>query len=540
MRRALPVLFLFGCNPSAVDDRLEPPEQREAPIEEPFRQPLPGHRCSGGDAETHYEEVTRCAGIVAQRTHLASYNATGQAFGDYDNDGLLDLYVTDSVGFNTLYHNNGDGTFSISRLFDQVSEELDIGGGAVFVDYDNDGWRDLYVLNWGENHLYRNVEGREFVDVTEEAGVGDPGKGITATWGDYDNDGYVDLYVANWLCPECEGDYVDAGKDALYHANGDGTFENVSHLLGDHELSGAGFVGLFFDYDNDADLDIYVVNDKGWEGEAVPDAPMNRNVFFENRGPGCDGWCFIERARAANADLRIESMGIAVADYDGDNDLDVFVSNTGWPYLLQNQGDRTFVDVAQSSGAGYDHKSWGANFLDFDNDGDLDLYYALGESFGFDGPNRLMSNNGDGTFDDVSDVSGADDADYTIGTLTGDYDNDGAVDIVVGNWARDYRLYRNLATEKTENNWISIRLIGSGPVNRDAIGARVEVVDSEGRSVMQEVKCGSSSGSGNDIRLHFGLGKALADRAYVRWPNGITQRVEVLPTNDQLELHYRE
>lgn len=527
---------LLACAPQAsVPSPSEAPPPPTAPIER--RLDVPRHRCADGTASTPFEDVTSCVNLTARRGYVDDYQTTGQAFGDIDNDGFLDLYVTDSTGPNTLYRNNGDGTFSIARQFEQVANHL-TSGGAIFVDYNNDGYSDLYVLNLGPNALYRNDKGLRFVDVSEAAGVADPGKGQTAAFGDYDNDGFVDLYVTNWACPECDGDPLVTSKDVLYRNLGNGTFEDVRHLLGDIELSGAGFVASFLDYDDDGDLDIYLVNDKGYPGPREEGGPMNRNVLWENRGPGCGGWCFEERAEEAGAAYGLDGMGLAIGDYDNDEDLDLFFTNIGDPVMLANQGDGTFVDATEATGVAYDHESWGAAFLDYDNDGALDLYYALGNAFGFESPNRLFHNRGDGTFEDVSDTSGADDAAYSIGVATGDYDNDGAVDIVVGDWARGYRLLRNLANEQHDRNWITLKLIGRAPVNRDAIGARVTVVTTGGRRLLQEVKCGSSNGSGNDLRLHFGLGDEGVERLQVRWPDGVTETITEVPLRESTHLPY--
>jgi len=157
---------------------------------------------SPASAETEpdpiFEDVSRQAGITDNRD--GTEKAVGQAWGDYDNDGWVDLYVTDTDGPNTLYHNNGDGTFSISAFYDQLDLPAAENIGASFVDYDNDGWKDLYVVARGENRLFHNDAGRGFTDVTSTAGVGDPSDGKTASWGDFDQDGYLDLYIANWSC----------------------------------------------------------------------------------------------------------------------------------------------------------------------------------------------------------------------------------------------------------------------------------------------------------------------------------------------------
>ena len=194
----------------------------------------------------------------------SGYLGIGQAWGDYDNDGWVDLFLAGGQSPSTLYRNNGDGTFSIPEQAADVALANAWTGGAVWADYDNDGWRDLYVLAHGPNVLFRNQSGAGFRDVTTTAGVGDAGKGSTAAWGDYDGDGLLDLFVANWRCyPECPRDNAAAlASDRLYRNRGDGTFEDVSTLLGD-KLRGAAFSASFADFDDDGDPDIYVVNDMG-------------------------------------------------------------------------------------------------------------------------------------------------------------------------------------------------------------------------------------------------------------------------------------
>ncbi|NKQ37773.1 MAG: CRTAC1 family protein, partial [Chloroflexi bacterium] len=479
-----------------------------------------------------FVEVTEATGIDGRRASDDGEKVTGQAWGDTDGDGWLDLYLTDTDGRNTLYRNNGDGTFSLSPFSEQVALPDALSGGATFADYDNDGRPDLYVLNWGANTLFHNEGENGFRDVTQEAGVGDSSNGKTAAWGDYDSDGYLDLYVANWACvPKCGRSY-EGDKDRLYHNNGDGTFSDVTSLLPGGKTRGAGFVASFADYDNDGDPDIYLVND-----EFVN--PVG-NALWRNDGPGCDGWCFTEVSEAANADTRVMGMGLATADYDRDGDLDFFFSNAGPMTLLQNQGDGTFRDVAEASGVQFPQGvGWGSVFFDYDNDGWLDLYLALlqGGSGGRP-PNPLFHNNGDGTFTNMAADSGAGNIGRSIGVAYADYDKDGWLDLVVGNYDEGYHLYRNTLGDTSSNNWLTLKLVGDGPVNRDAVGARVWLTDSYGRTQLQEVKNGSSLGSGNTLALHFGLGRAKVSLVEIRWPDGTIQRIENVPINREHEIVY--
>lgn len=503
----------------------------------------PGHFFSAHaqDDAPFFVDVSAEAGIGPNR--VGEDKVIGQAWGDVDNDGWLDFYVTDHAGPNTLYRNEGNGAFTLSALSGAVALTDSYSAGAVFVDYDNDGWRDLYVVNWGENVLFRNMGGAAFVDVTAEAGVGDAGNGKSAAWGDYDQDGFVDLYVANWSCyPKC-GRPSTGDIDRLYHNNGDGTFTNVTNLLSG-KIAGSGFVASFTDYDNDGDPDIYLVNDEFIN-------PVG-NGLWRNDGPGCDGWCFTEVSQEAGADTKLMGMGLATGDYDNDGDQDFFFSNAGPMRLLQNQGNGAFVDVAQAAGVDSANSTgWGAVFFDYDNDGWQDLYLAVSDVVGkqeagtnqADGPasplNQLFHNNGVGSFTNVSDRSGASESGSTLGVATADYDQDGRIDLLVGNIDTGYLLYRNQRADSLANHWFTIELIGGGPVNRDAIGARVYVTTADGASRMQEVISGSSLGAGNELALHFGLGAhAEISTLEVRWPDGLHQSFVDVAADRRVVLAY--
>jgi enediyne biosynthesis protein E4 len=482
-----------------------------------------------------FENVSQAAGVVMIRQ--SNEKITGQAWGDYDQDGWPDLYLTHTHGPNVLYRNNGDGTFSISPFSDSVALPEALSGGASFADYNNDGWPDLFVANWGANTLFRNDEGQGFTDVTETAGVGDANNGKTASWGDYNGDGNLDLYVANWAClPRC-GRPSQGDVDRLYRNNGDGTFTDVTRLLPGSGVTGAGFVASFIDYDNDGDVDIYLVNDEFIN-------PVG-NALWRNDGPGCDGWCFTNVSADSGANTRVMGMGLATADYDGDGDLDFFFSNGGPMILLQNQGDGTFKDVAVAAGVDFPAIGWGSVFFDYDNDGWQDLYLAVMEPINqADAGNPLFRNEGDGTFTNLGAGSGAGDIGRTIGVAYADYDRDGWVDLVIGNYDSGYELYRNRGAQLFDNNWLALRVVGQGPVNRDGVGARVTVTDGHGRTHIQDVINGASLGAGNALELHFGLGQMTADGqplvrdVEIRWPDGTIQSFGPLTPNQYHTLVY--
>ena len=499
---------------------------------------LPPAAAQAPPAAELFVDATAAAGIDAPHRSswdeftsevvVSGYLGIGQAWGDFDNDGWVDLFLAGGQSPSTLYRNDGDGTFSIPRQAAAVALADSWTGGAVWGDFDNDGWRDLYVLAHGPNVLFRNEAGAGFRDVTAAAGVGDAGKGSGAAWGDYDGDGFLDLFVANWRCfPECPREQAAAlASDRLYRNRGDGTFEDVSALLGD-KLRGAAFAASFVDFDDDGDLDIYVVND-------MVEHPIG-NVLWRNGGPGCGGWCWSDASRETGTGAVRNGMGLAVGDYDNDLDLDFYFSDMGRPMaLLQNVGGR-FRDATEAAGVGAQRSNlvgWGTAFFDFDNDGWLDLVLAasgFAERFGSaTGPvglllphaNVLFRNRGHGNYAAVTPPGWRERPKPSMGVAYADYDRDGLVDLVVGNFDVGYTLHRNTGLAAAGNHWLTVRLEGRPPVNRDAVGARVFVTTGDGRTRMQEVKSGSSLGAGNDTALHFGLGAWAAAAVRVRWPDG--------------------
>jgi len=486
--------------------------------------------------ELLFADVSESSGITA--THHAvwddsapelykdGYLAAGSAWSDYDNDGWVDLFVTGNLDPNVLYHNNQDGTFSVSDFSEILSLPDVPSGGAVWADFDNDGWRDIYVLNMGANRLYRNLEGHGFEDVTLSAGVGDIGKGTTAAWGDYNKDSYLDLYVANWSCmPACQLSDFSHSRDVLYQNNGDGTFTDMSGLLSYEKLLGAGFSVSFVDYDNDLDLDIYVVNDKAVN-------PIG-NVLWRNDGEGCFAWCWTDVSEVSNTDSVVHGMGLAVGDYDNDSDMDFYFSNmVREMILLENQGDGTFDNVTRDAGVHYitgDSVGWGTAFLDFDNDGWLDLYLAatgLSPIYGkagmhFQYPDMLYHNNQDSTFTPLAhELFSTEDPLPTMGMSTADFNNDGWIDYALTIWNEGHRLYQNTGRHSEENNWLSITLVGGSDLPRDPLGTRIVVKTTDGLKQTRELKSGSSLGAGNDLILHFGLGISKVEYMEVRWLNG--------------------
>lgn len=455
-------------------------------------------------APFQFADVTAAAGITQQ--HFSTNLITGQAWGDYDNDGWPDLYLTNGQGANTLYRNQGDGSFAVSVYSDQVALADRSSGGVTFVDYNNDGWLDLLVLNDGVDVLFRNT-GVGFVDVTASVGLAaHQGVGESAAWADFNRDGYLDVYIVNWY--EEDGVHPDR-HDRLYQNQQGKAFVDVSALLDVGRMSGPGFAAVFVDYDRDGDQDLYVVNDK-----------LFGNVLWRNDGPGCGGWCFSDVSVETDAQRPAYSMGIAVSDFDLDADYDLFYSSIGESILLQNQIDLglyQFLDVAEQAGVLTTAVSWGAFFADFDNDGLEDLYLATSNS----DPalsDRMYHNLGQGQFADVSAGSGASNPSATIGAAYADYDLDGRIDFVVGNTGEGYRLYRNITA--SANNWLGVSLKASQRFDAAAVGSEVIVQLDDGARLRRYRHLGSSIGSSHQPTLHFGLGERSPVAIEVIWPDG--------------------
>jgi hypothetical protein len=516
---------------------------------------------AGGQAIPRFRDVASEAGIVLAHHGDTSEGSpavgTGVAWGDYNGDGLLDLYVTDHRGASHLYRNNGDGTFTDVAEEAGVANPLSHATSAAFVDYDNDGWPDLYVgVSYGPNVLYCNNRDGTFRDVTARSGLGDIGHTLSTAWADYDGDGYLDVFVVNYPDSAISFDGNTSINESvktvkriyrpynrLYHNNGDGTFADVTHLLGDiagPATRGFGFSAVWFDYNRDGRPDLYVAYDFG---DAV-----QPNTMWRNDGPGGPhGWRFTQVQEELRVAAAFNTMGVVSGDYNNDGWLDLAVTNIGPNFLYRNNRARSFTDVARQAGVAHavdtvdnmlnPSMTWGLDFADLNNDGWLDLYLVAGTMYFENIPqaNSLFLNDHGRGFVDVSAASGTNDPGQGRSVAVGDYDGDGHLDMFVANFGQPPLLYRNLSGG-SGNRWLRIELEGTQS-NRDAVGARVELYAVGLRRQVREVQIGQGLGSCDDKALHFGLGTASrVERLDIRWPSGRTQRLEHVTPNQVLRV----
>ncbi len=519
-----------------------------------------------GVAFIHYNGATG-------KKHHAEAMGAGAAFFDYNNDGYLDIYVVNGADLsgkgvspgNVLYRNNGNKSFT-NISFTNITRTAGVGNqgfgmGVCTADYDNNGYQDLYVTNFGANVLYRNNNDGTFTNVTASAGVGDTRWGSSCAFADYDNDGDLDLYVANYLdltlvkqnmwCGRheegyrtyCHPDNYEGVADVLYRNNGNGTFTNVTQAAGVSNPTGKGLGVVFADYDNDGDADIFVANDS------------TANFLYQNNGNGIFTEVGVLSGVAYNGNGQAEAgMGTDFADYDNDGLLDIFVTNFDFETntLYRNQGGGFFVDTTALAGLGEDREpymGWGTKLFDYDNDGDKDLFIVNGhlqdniqlysDATTHGQSNQLFRNNGGSRFTEVTLDSGQNLLAKTVGrgTAFGDYDNDGDTDIFIVNNGQEAMLLRNDGGNR--NHWLMVKTVGTKS-NRDGIGARVKVV-AGALTQVAEVRSGSSYLSENDPRLLFGLGsQAKVDQVEIRWPSGIVETFKNVAANQLLTLTEQE
>lgn len=476
----------------------------------------------------------------------------GAAFLDYDQDGYIDIYMCSGTwieGFsksekpkkiaeNHLYHNRQDGTF------EDVTKKAGVGGsgysmGITVGDFNNDGYPDIYISNYGPNTLYRNNGNGTFTDVTKRAMVGG-GKecSVGAVWLDFDNDGLLDLYVGNYLNFDPEYKYYyapdgfpgplayDSQKDILYHNKGDGIFEDVTEKMGIVDIDGRAMGVGAADYDDDGFVDIYVANDH-----------TVNYLWHNNEGKG-----FVDRGTMSGtgfsqAGEATVSMSVDFADYNGDGLLDMFISDDNYCSLYENLGNGLFSDKSYSSGisvASGQFVGWSSSFFDYDNDGDADIFKtngALKHKYGQE--DQLFENIENGKFKDVSVERGQYFREENVGrgACLGDYDNDGDIDIYIVNLDSYGMFLRN--NKGNQNNWLTLNLVGQTS-NRDGIGSRIKLI-AGGKVQTAQKKSTSGYLSQNDPRIHFGLVKNdIVERIEIKWPSGKLQVLENIKVNQIL------
>ncbi len=476
----------------------------------------------------------------------------GCAFLDYDNDGWMDIFLVNSGPSdfwkpakpvrNALYKNNRDGTFT------DVTEKAGVGGsyfgmGIAVGDYDNDGWPDLFVTSYGKCILYRNNHDGTFTDVTEKAGVAAPGWTTSAVWFDYDSDGRLDLFVCSFVdysgvrklaCGNnqigknyyCVPRLFSPTASFLYHNNGDGTFTEVSKGTAIAQALGKGLGVVATDINNDGRMDLFVAND------------TVQNFLFVNRGPGPNGkWKWDEIALQAGVGYSESGrprsgMGVDAADLDGDGWQDLFVANVDHEMysVYQNNRDETFRDSASTHGVARATRllsGWGLKYFDYDNDGSVDLFLANGHpddmidaysmQVKYREPLLLFHQDADRKLHDVSQTAGpVFRKDFAArGLAVGDYDNDGALDVLVGVNGAAPVLLKNDAVKG--NNWLGLKLEGT-QCNRDAIGARI-CWTAGGKTRCRLKNNGGSYLSSHDPREVLGIGTATKiDELEIHWP----------------------
>jgi hypothetical protein len=532
-----------------------------------------------------FKEGNQAAGLrsftvvsgTPQKDYIIEAMGGGVCLLDYDRDGFIDIYFvngghvknfqdgTPSGLHNALFHNQGD------RAFRNVTEAAGVGGngawgyGCSAADYDNDGWPDLYVANYGHNILYHNLGNGRFEEVTAKAKADDPRWSTGSAWADYNGDGWLDLFVGNYIAldpahlpPPGSTEYgsmgggagcVDEGMpvmcgpaglpgagDSLLRNNGDGTFTSAGKEAGVDDANEYYALGAeWCDFDDDNRPDLYVANDG------------KPNYLYHNLGDGTfEEMGLLSGVAVSGQGDEQASMGVACGDYENKGLQAIYVTHfaSDTNALYRNEGHMNFVDMTFPAGLGpptLPGVNWGTFFFDADNDGWLDLFAAGGHVYpgassgpgkrGYRQANLLFHNTGGGHFQEAEGIfAGVTDA-VSRGAVWGDLDNDGALDIVVSNLDDPPSLLWN--ETQPRGNFLMLTLQGTAS-NRDAVGAHVRVRTGS-QWQLREVRRGDSYLSGNDPRVHFGLGTAAAaDEVQIRWPSGVVTVLKDVRANQFL------
>jgi hypothetical protein len=551
-----------------------------APVLDSEKRPI----TAGGfvkDGPVVFQDISEKAGIASwhhkmgtpKKTFILETIGSGVALLDYDNDGWLDIYLVNGSTYEALdgkadppraalFHNNHDGTFTDVAGQAGVANER-WGFGVAVGDYDNDGWPDLYVSNFGKNRLYRNNHDGTFTDVAEHAGVTLGNWSTGASFGDYDGDGKLDLFVPGYIHYDignppapgsaavgysycqyrgapvmCGPRGLQGEPDHLFHNNGDGTFTDVSEKAGvSDKRHYYGFSSTFVDVNNDGKVDLIVADD------STP------NYLYMNKGDGTfEDASFYSGFALNQAARETASMGLAVGDYLNNGWVDLYTTTFSDDYktLFRNEGDGNFSEITPQMGIAevtYPFLSWGTEFIDYDNDGWKDIMsvsghvypevdkYDWGTTFA-ERPQLFHNVKMGKAFAVVPAVEGTGLADVipSRGAGFGDLFNDGKIDVVINCIDHTPVLLRNVSADA--NHWVGIKLAGGPKSPRDAVGATVYLT-AGGMRQRGDVMSGGSFESSNDQRIHFGLGHASAvDGVEVRWTSGLVEHVN-LPSVDR-------
>ncbi len=522
-----------------------------------------------------FQDVSRQAGLTVWRHKMGTPEVkyilesigSGIALLDYDNDGWLDIYLVNGSTYDALdgkepapraalFHNNHDGTFTDVAAKAGVTNER-WGFGAIAGDYDNDGWPDLYVSNYGKNRLYHNNHDGTFTDVAEKAGAAVGGWSAGATFGDYDGDGRLDIFVPGYvhfdrnnlpdpgskamnftgcqfrgLTVMCGPRGLQGEKDHLLRNNGDGTFTDTTEKAGVGDPNAYyGLASAFVDLNNDGKVDLVVADD------STP------NYLYINKGNGAFEDDSYASGYALNQDGReTASMGIAIGDYRNNGLIDLANTTFSDDYkvLYRNDGDANFTDISYKSGiaqATIPFLGWGDGFFDYDNDGWKDLMFVNGHVYpqvdkndwgtSFAQRPLLFRNLNGEKFELVPPVKGTGLADVIAGrgAAFGDLFNDGKIDVVINVIDNTPVLLRNVNADR--HHWVELKLVGGAKIPRDAIGSTVYLT-ANGMRQRGDVISGGSYASSSDPRVHFGIGDATAvDGVEIHWPGNMVEKVKL-------------
>ncbi len=570
------ILPLSGCVTPPADDKASGTTNQKANSGSPSVQPdaaqteaPPPSQAPRYSGPIEFVNVTTQAGLHFKhnsgafgKKYMPETVGSGGAFLDYDNDGWQDILLINSMNwperkgaksYSALYHNNQNGTFTDVTKEAGLAVEL-YGIGCAIADYDNDGLVDIYITCLGANHLFRNQGGGRFTDVTTKAGVGDTGFSASAAWFDYDRDGRLDLFVCNYVewavekdinCSQdgknksyCTPEAYKGQSSTLYHNKGDGTFDNVTERAGLLDPSGKALGVALLDYDNDGWIDLFVAND------------TQPNKLYHNRGNGTftdegtgAGVAFNDMGKAR------AGMGTDAGDYDHSGKQSLVIGNFSNEMiaLYHNEGTGLFVDDAPNSTIGQESLltlTFACFFFDYDLDGWLDIFAANGHvaddisvvqpKIKYAEPPHLFRNLGKKNFQSMGTKLGQalQQAVVARGAAYGDYDHDGDLDLLITVNNGPAQLLRN--NGGNQNNLLRIKLTGTAS-NRNGIGALITATLADQSKLIGMVRTGSSYASQSELPVTFGLGKAdKVPSLEITWPNGNKQTVTDVAANQEV------